>query len=146
MVRLAIGGLFCALALQAACAHGEQEFDVLHVNPNSTQPVTVIAADTGTPAIRYTLHGPTGIFALDLDPLPAGLESLTLMLTDLSRLESVSLTTPGGEYLELHARGVAPSDGVEVAARSDGYEVRFSGPALERLAPGGRLQIVDAWR
>jgi hypothetical protein len=142
----ALGGVFCTLAFEMAGAGGGQDFDVLHVNAGYAQPVTVVAADTGTPAIRYTLHGPTGIFALDLEPLPAGTDSLTLVLTGLSRLESVSLTTPDGAYVELHALGAPPREGVDVAAADDGFVVLFTAQGLERLAPGGRLQIVDAWR
>jgi hypothetical protein len=145
-VRVALGGLLWCLAAQSAGAGGGQDFDVLHVNDRYSQPVSVVAADTGTPAIAYILHGPTGIFAVDLDPLPSGLDSLTLTLTGLSRLESVSLTTPDGEHLELHTLGTRARDGVEVVAVDDGFEVRFTGPGLERIASGGRLQVVDAWR
>ena len=144
--RLAFGVLLCVLAINPARAGGEADFDVLHVNERYAQPVTVVAADTGTSAISYTVRGPTGIFAVDLEPLPARLKSLTLLLADLSRLESVSLTTPDGEYVELHALGVAAPDGIEVAAVDRGFRVRFTGAGLARLAPGGRLQIVDAWR
>ena len=144
--RLAIGGLLCALAINPAPAGANPDFDVLHVNEHYARPVTVVSADTGTAAVSYTLRGPSGIFAVDLEPIPVRLESLTLFLADLRRLESVSLTTPDGEYVELHALGVAPPAGIEVAAVDHGFRVRFTGAGLARLAPGGRLQIVDAWR
>ena len=148
LARPAVGWLLAGLVVSPASVGGDRGFDVLHVNDDYRQPVRIVAAEADIEAgwVRYVLHGPTGIFAVDLDPRPDGLNRMILDLTGLRRLESVSLTTPGGEYLELHAMRAPPRDGIAVTPDEDGFRIEFAGPGLAHLAPGGRLQIVDAWR
>lgn len=139
-------GLFLLASGAVVAQQPTEEFDVLHVNEDYRQPVEILDASTRTPDAHYTLFGRTGIFALDLDPVPGGMERLTLDLRALSRLESVSLTTADGDFVELHALRVPARPGVSVTPEGDGYRVVFSGPGLALLAAGGRLQVVDAWR
>ncbi len=141
-----LAALLMAMASAAAAQQTGEDFDLLHVNEDYRQPVEILAASTGTPEVHYTLLGRTGIFAVDLDPLPHGVQRLTLDLRGLTRLESVSLTEPDGEFVELHALRVEARPGVDVTPKGDGYRVAFSDEGLALLADGGRLQVVDAWR
>lgn len=138
--------LFLVAAGAVVAQQPGKDLDLLHINEDYRQPVEILAASSEGPDVHYILFGRTGIFAVDLDPVPEDVKRLSLDLRSLSRLESVSLTTPDGEFVELHALGIPARPGVAVTAEGDGYRVEFSGPGLALLAGGGRFQVVDAWR
>lgn len=142
--RAFLGAVALALASCAACVAGgaNPAGDVLRPVPGDGRPVRVASASGSADGRRLeaVVDAPTGIFALEM-AVPRRLEQLVLRVPRARRCEGLSLERPGGALLELRDR-----PGVLVEARGDEVVVVFEAPALEAIAPGGRLQFVNEYR
>ena len=95
--------------------------------------------------LAFSLATATGIARVELRPLPADLQTLTLDLPGMQKVEGVQWIGENGQSAMLYS-GVDGADGVTLQRKGHGYRLQISGAALERLRGGGVLTVIDYYR
>ncbi|MCW8126302.1 hypothetical protein [Microbulbifer halophilus] len=95
--------------------------------------------------LAFSIATASGIARLELRPLPADLETLTLDLPGMEKVEGVQWRSGDGEHAMLYS-GAAGMEGVELQRQGHGFRLEISGAALDRVRGGGVLTVIDFYR
>jgi len=95
--------------------------------------------------LAFSLATATGIARVTLRPLPQDLQTLTLDLPGMQKVEGVQWVGENGKSAMLYS-GVDGNDGVRLERQHHGFRLEISGAALDRVRGGGVLTVIDYYR
>lgn len=95
--------------------------------------------------LAFALATASGIGRVELRPLPEHLDTLTLDLPGMRKVEGVQWRGDDGENAMLYS-GAGGREGVSLQSRGHGYRLQISGPALDLVRGGGVLTVIDYYR
>jgi len=95
--------------------------------------------------LAFSLATASGIARVELRPLPQDLDTLTLELPGMRKVEGVQWRGGDGQQAMLYD-GVGGPDGVSLERRGHGFRLQISGPALDLVRGGGVLTVIDYYR
>jgi len=132
--------LLCAAA---CCGCAEHKANAISVNPEYVGKVTIVSSSSDGHSERYVLRSETGIFSFDIVPPPKAVKKMTLVLLEQRRLEGLGLTTRAGKWVNLGCHPpTSLHEGVQIEMNDDTFRVDLTGPALDLVRQGGRLQVI----
>ena len=95
--------------------------------------------------LNYSLATSSGIARMEMRPLPADLQAVTIELPGMRNIEGVQWRAENGSHAMLFD-GAEELDGVTVERRDRGYRLQVEGPALDTMRGGGLLTVIDYYR
>ena len=95
--------------------------------------------------LAYSVATASGIARVELRALPGELDTLTLDLPGMRRVEEVQWQGEDGGYSMLYD-GAGGPQGVSLESRGHGFRLSISGEALDLMRGGGVLTVVDFYR
>ncbi|MBB3060862.1 hypothetical protein [Microbulbifer rhizosphaerae] len=95
--------------------------------------------------LSFSVATASGIARVELRPLPADLQVLTLHLPGMRRVEGVQWLGGDGDNKQLYDGANGP-EGVSLQPQGHGFRLQISGEALELVRGGGVLTVIDVYR
>ncbi|MFC6635252.1 hypothetical protein [Microbulbifer taiwanensis] len=95
--------------------------------------------------LAFSLATASGIARVELQPLPEHLDTLTLELPGMRKVEGVQWRGEDGGHAMLFD-GAGGPEGVSLQSRGHGFRLEISGAALDLVRGGGVLTVIDYYR